>query len=82
MQNTTPIPVPDGNTGGSGFTSTFSGFKTWTPSNGPPWRNLAETIIEALCAGDLAKVASLVADESYSPDEYLERTLIAAVKDN
>ncbi|OBT59855.1 hypothetical protein VE03_10631, partial [Pseudogymnoascus sp. 23342-1-I1] len=82
MQNTTPIPVPDGNTGSSGFTSTFSGFKTWTPRDDPPWRNPAETIIEAVRAGDLAKVTSLVADESYSPDEYLERALIAAVKED
>jgi hypothetical protein len=79
MQNSTPIPVPDSNTGRSGFTSTFSGFKTWTPSDDPPRISPAETIECAVRAGDLAKVASLVADATYSPPNYLEAALVTAV---
>ena len=92
MQNTTPVPVPDGDLQRSadgsriyvfpGFTTTDPGFKTWIPSDHRPWRSPAETIEEAVRAGDLAKVTSLVADASYSPDEYLERALIAAVKED
>jgi hypothetical protein len=67
MQSTTPIPV-------------HPGFKTWSPSDDPPRVNPAETIEEAVRAGDFAKVASLVADASYSPPDYLERALIAAVR--
>ena len=88
MQNTTPVPVPDGDLQRSadgsriyvfpGFTTTDPGFKTWIPSD-HPWRSPSEAIEEAVRAGDLAKVTSLVADASYSPDEYLERALIAAV---
>ncbi|OBT38970.1 hypothetical protein VE00_10818 [Pseudogymnoascus sp. WSF 3629] len=55
-------------------------FKTWIPSDHPLWGSPAETIVEAVRAGDLAKVASLVADASYSPADYLERALIAAVR--
>jgi hypothetical protein len=79
MQNTTPILVPDGDTDGSRFTSTFLGFKTWIPSDHPHQGSPAETIVEAVRVGDLAKVASLVADTSYSPNDYLERALMAAV---
>ncbi|KFZ24376.1 hypothetical protein V502_01133 [Pseudogymnoascus sp. VKM F-4520 (FW-2644)] len=50
------------------------------PSGRTPWGSPAETIVEAVRAGDLAKVASLVADASYSPDDYLEKALITAVE--
>lgn len=43
------------------------------------WARPAETIVDAVRAGDLAKVASLVADTSYSPPNYLELALTAAV---
>ncbi|OBT86429.1 hypothetical protein VE02_05308 [Pseudogymnoascus sp. 03VT05] len=92
MQNTTPVPVPDGDllirADGSRiyvyprFTCTSPDFKTCNPSDHPPRASPVDAILEAVRAGDLAKVTSLVADASYSPDEYLERALIAAVKED
>lgn len=89
MQNTTLIPVPDDDpqiiadgSRSSAFITEEPGLKDWRPSGRTPWVNPAATIIGAVRAGDLTKVASLVADESYSPDEYLERALIAAVKED
>lgn len=86
MQNTTPVPVPDGNlqrtADGSRiyvferFTTTDPGFKS---CEHPPWGRPAQSIVEAVRAGDLAKVTSLVADPSYSPADYLEIALIAAI---
>ncbi|OBT66956.1 hypothetical protein VE03_04272 [Pseudogymnoascus sp. 23342-1-I1] len=73
MQNTPPMHVPDNNA--------QLRFKEWVPSDHTPWVSPAETIECAVRAGDLAKVASLVADKSYSPDKYLERALIVAVRD-
>lgn len=58
----------------------MSGFKEYNPSDHPPWGSPAETIVEAIGAGDLAKVSSLVADASYSPAGYLEIALTAAVR--
>jgi ankyrin repeat protein len=49
------------------------------PSGRTPWVSPAETIEGAVRASDLAKVASLVADPSYSPPNYLELALNAAV---
>lgn len=92
MQNTTttPAPKPDGDIQRDAdgkriyvhetFTTTMSGFKQYNPSDHPPWGSPAETIVEAIDAGDLAKVSSLVADASYSPAGYLEIALITAVK--
>jgi hypothetical protein len=86
MQNTTPTPVPDDNPQMSADVSKISTFITkppdsqeWRPSNRAPRIRLAETIECAVRAGDLAKVASLVADATYSPPNYLEAALIAAV---
>ena len=88
MNNTTPIPVPDDDSQMSADGSGTHGFISeqlspqleLLPSGRTPRGSPAETIVEAVRAGDLAKVASLVADASYSPDDYLEKALIAAVK--
>mgnify|MGYP001604258074 CR=1 FL=1 len=74
MQNTTTTPVskPDDdiqfNADGQRiyvygtFTTTDPGFKAYYPSDHPPWGRPDTTIVEAIRAGDLAKVSSLVAD--------------------
>jgi hypothetical protein len=83
MQNTTWIPVPDGglqmSADGSRTSLQHAGFREWNRSDHPPRGSPVDTILEAVRAGDLAQVTSLVADASYSPDEYLERALITAV---
>ncbi|OBT78149.1 hypothetical protein VF21_02715 [Pseudogymnoascus sp. 05NY08] len=89
MDNTTPIPVPDGDPQMSADSSRTYAFvyehprpKELLPSGRIPRVNPAKTIVEAVVVGDLAQVSSLVADASYSPDAYLERALIAAVKED
>ncbi|OBT66999.1 hypothetical protein VE03_04244 [Pseudogymnoascus sp. 23342-1-I1] len=86
MQNTTPMPVPNDDsqmsadgTGTFTFITEEPSPKEWLPSGRTSWASPAETIVDAVRAGDLAKVASLVADASYSPVNYLELALTAAV---
>lgn len=86
MQNTTPILVledhPQINTDGSrtfAFVTEHPGPRILIPSPSCRTPSPAETIERAVRAGDLAKVASLVADASYSPPNYLELALLAAV---
>ena len=76
--NDDPQMSADGSTA-STFITEEPGPKEWRPSGRTPWVSPAETIECAVRAGDLAKVASLVADASYSPPNYLELALTAAV---
>lgn len=79
--------MPDDNpqTGADGSTSyVFVSERPGPPGLLPSGRTPrpAETIAGAVRAGDLAKVASLVADPSYSPPGYLEIALIEAIEKN